>query len=186
MRMLAYGASADSVDDYVRIGKSTSLESVKRYVRSIINIFGVEYLRSPTNEDVACLLEEGSQRGFPGMLGSIDCMHWTWKNYPTAWQSMHTGHFHEPTIILEAVASKDLWIWHVFFGLPGSHNDLNVLHRSPVFVQLAKGRASPYNYTINGHEYNMGYYLTDGIYPEWSTLVKTIPAPRGNKHKYFA
>ncbi|XP_020263063.1 uncharacterized protein LOC109839044 [Asparagus officinalis] len=138
------------------------------------------------------------------MLGSIDCMHWTWKNCPTAWQGMYTGHFHEPTIILEAVASKDLWIWHAeptiileavaskdlwiwhaFFGLPGSHNDLNVLHRSPVFAQLAEGRASPCNYTVNGHEYNMGYYLADGIYPEWSTLVKTIPAPRGNKHKYF-
>ncbi|XP_020247966.1 uncharacterized protein LOC109825526 [Asparagus officinalis] len=131
MRMLAYGASADSVDDYVRIGKSTSLESVKRFVRSIINIFGEEYLRAPTNEDVARLLEEGSQRGFPGMLGSIDCMHLTWKNYPTAWQGMYTGHFHEPTIILEAVASKDLWIWHAFFGLPGSHNALMfyIIHR---------------------------------------------------------
>ncbi|XP_020258693.1 uncharacterized protein LOC109835104 [Asparagus officinalis] len=88
MRMVAYGASADSVDDYVRIGKSTSFESVKRFVRSIINIFGEEYLRAPTNEDVARLLEEGSQRGFPGILGSIDCMHWTWKNCPTAWQGL--------------------------------------------------------------------------------------------------
>ncbi|XP_020272698.1 uncharacterized protein LOC109847874 [Asparagus officinalis] len=138
MRMLAYGASADAVDDYVRIGKSTSLESVKRFVRSIINIFGEEYLRSPTNEDIARLLEEGSQRGFPGMLGSIDCMQWVWKNCPTAWQ--------------------------------GSHNDLNVLHRSLVFAQLAEGRASPCNYTVNGHEYNLGYYLADGIDPEWSTL----------------
>jgi hypothetical protein len=25
------------------------------------------------------------------------------------------GHHHTPTIILEAVASKDLWIWHAFF-----------------------------------------------------------------------
>ncbi|XP_020253703.1 uncharacterized protein LOC109830752 [Asparagus officinalis] len=120
------------------------------------------------------------------MLGSIDCMQWTWKNCPTAWQGMYTGHFHEPIIILEAVASKDLWIWHAFFGLSGSHNDLNVLHRSPVFAQLAEGRALQCNYTVNGHEYNIGYYLADGIYPEWSTFVNTIPAPRGNKHKYFA
>jgi hypothetical protein len=29
----------------------------------------------------------------------------------------------------EAVPSYDLWIWHVFFGLFGSHNDINVLDR---------------------------------------------------------
>ncbi|XP_058216407.1 uncharacterized protein LOC131327321 [Rhododendron vialii] len=32
----------------------------------------------------------------------------------------------------------------------------------------------------------MGYYLADGIYPRWSTFVKTIPCPQGNKKKFFA
>ena len=32
----------------------------------------------------------------------------------------------------------------------------------------------------------MGYYLTDGIYPQWATFVKTIQSPLGNKRKYFA
>ena len=90
---------------------------------------------------------------------------------------MYTGHYHEPTIILEAVASQDLWIWHAFFGLPGSLNDINVLERSPVFATLTEGRAPPINCRINGHNYTMGYYLADGIYPNWSTFVKTIPCP---------
>ena len=70
--------------------------------------------------------------------------------------------------------------------MPGSLNDINVLDRSPVFVALAEGRAPPVNYTVNGHEYTMGYYLADGIYPNWSTFVKTIPRPLGEKRKYFA
>lgn len=78
------------------------------------------------------------------------------------------------TIILEAVASHDLWILHVFFGLPGSHNDTNVLDRSPLFAKLAEGQAPKVNYTINGHNYTMGYYLADGIYPTWATFVKSI------------
>lgn len=45
------------------------------------------------------------------------------------------------TIVLEAVASEDLWIWHSFFGLPGSHDDLNVLSRSPLFARLVAGDA---------------------------------------------
>ena len=92
----------------------------------------------------------------------------------------------EPSLILEAVASYDLWIWHAFFGLPGSHNDINVLDRSPIFTDLAKGRAPSANYSINGHEYTTGYYLADGIYPSWATFVKTIPCPNGPKATNFA
>ena len=186
IRMLAYGVAADAVDDYVRIGESTAIESLKRFVRAVVAIFFNEYLRSPNNDDIARLLAMGTNRGFPGMLGSIDCMHWKWKNYPTAWKGMYSGHVHEPTIILEAVASYDLWIWHAFFGLPGSHNDINVLERSSVFALLSEGRAPPANFSVNENDYTMGYYLPDSIYPKWATFVKTIPSPKGNKQIHFA
>ncbi|CAI0449403.1 unnamed protein product [Linum tenue] len=61
--------------------------------------------------DFARLLHVGQQRGFPGMLGSIDCMHWEWKNCPTSWKGQYARGDHEtPMIMLEAVASQDLWI----------------------------------------------------------------------------
>ena len=49
----------------------------------------------------------------------------------------------KPTIILEAVASHDLWIWHAFFGMPGSLNDLNVVELSHLFNDLAQGKSTP-------------------------------------------
>ena len=183
--MLSYGVPADFMDQYIRIGESTVIESLRRFVIGIIEVFGDEYLRSPNEQDTARLLAIGERRGFPGMLGSIDCMLWEWKNCPTAWQGQYTGHVHKPTIILEALASQDLWIWHAFFGLPGSHNDINVLHCSHLFGKLAEGEAPLVNYTINGHSYSMGYYLADGIYPKWATFVKSMKSPLGNKKKYF-
>ncbi|CAM8890834.1 unnamed protein product [Rhodiola kirilowii] len=146
-----------------------------------------EYLRKPNSDDIQRLLQMGEAHGFPGMMGSIDCMHWQWKNCPKAWKGMFmSGHKGVATILLEAVASSDLWIWHTFFGVAGSNNDINVLDRSPVFDEVMQGRAPEVNYTINGNNYNMGYYLTDGIYPEWATFFKTIPRPQGENRKLFS
>ncbi|KAL6658500.1 hypothetical protein ACP70R_004086 [Stipagrostis hirtigluma subsp. patula] len=119
------------------------------------------------------------------MLGCIDCMHWKWKNCPTAWKGAYSGHVDGPTMILEAVASQDLWIWHAFFGLLGSLNDINVLQRSPLFQRLTSGTSPPVEYTVNGNKYNMGYYLADGIYPTWATFVKAFSNPQGNKKCHF-
>ncbi|KAM6575620.1 hypothetical protein CsatA_023947 [Cannabis sativa] len=185
-RMLAYGMPADATDEYIKIGESTTLESLKRFCRAVVEVFGAHYLRSPNAHDVARLLYIGERRGFQGMLGSLDCMHWKWKNCPTAWGGQYAGRSGSPTIILEAVADYDLWIWHAYFGLPGSNNDINVLEASHLFANLAEGIAPPANYVIKGKEYNMGYYLADGIYPKWSTLVQTIHDPRGPKKKLFA
>ncbi|XP_006655110.1 putative nuclease HARBI1 [Oryza brachyantha] len=184
--IFAYGVPTDALDEYIRIGESTALEALRKFVAGVVEIFGSEYTRMPNEQDTTRLLATGASRGFPGMLGSIDCMHWTLKNYPTAWHGMYKGYKKEPTIILDAVASKDLWIWHAFFGMPGSHNDINVFHRSSIFARLAEGKGPQVNYKINGHDYSMGYYLADGRYPSWATFVKTILEPQGNKKKYFA
>ncbi|TVU31006.1 hypothetical protein EJB05_22668, partial [Eragrostis curvula] len=170
LRILAYGVPADAMDE------------------AVIDVFGKQYLRAPNETDVARLLQEGENRGFPGMLGSIDCMHWEWKNCPAGWKGQFTGRGIKPSMILEAVASHDLGIWHAYFGMPGSNNDINVLHRSHVFSfsGYLRGRSTPVEFAVNGRTYNMGYYLADGIYPDWAAFVKTIRYPIEEKAKYFA
>ena len=91
LRMLAYGGAADSNDECIQISESTSLESLNRFCEAIIEVYGKEYLRHPTESDIERLLAIGEERGFPGMLGSLDCMHWEWKNCPTAWAGQYTG-----------------------------------------------------------------------------------------------
>jgi hypothetical protein len=119
------------------------------------------------------------------MLGSVDYMHWEWCNCPSAWKGMFTSRSKHPTMILEAVAEYDLWIWHAYFGMPGSCNDINVLHRSNLFERHLSGGTPPVSFSVNGHTYNMGYYLADGIYSDWPAFVKKICNPYDVRMQHF-
>ncbi|KAJ0814438.1 putative harbinger transposase-derived protein [Helianthus annuus] len=71
-----------------------------------------------------------------------------------------------PAMMLEAIASQDLWIWHTFFGMPGPHNDINIIHHSPLFNDLINGVGPKGTFFVNDVEYIYGYHLVDGIYAE--------------------
>nr|GFD01310.1 hypothetical protein [Tanacetum cinerariifolium] len=83
------------------------------------------------------------------MLGSNDCMHWNGK-------------------IIQCHGK------HAFYGIAGTNNDINVLDNSPLFDDLLDDLAPVVSYVVSGVEYRNGYYLVDGIYPEWASFVKSF------------
>ncbi|XP_071695249.1 uncharacterized protein [Rutidosis leptorrhynchoides] len=124
LRQLAYGITADMFDEYLKMGEKTSYVCLNNFFKCIIDLYGREYLRKPTATDIARLYSAHEEkRGFKGTLGSIDCIHWGWKNCPVAWKGQYTrGDHGHPMIMHEAVTSYDRWIWHAFFGMAGSNN----------------------------------------------------------------
>ncbi|XP_074376968.1 uncharacterized protein LOC141718482 [Apium graveolens] len=147
--MLAYGATANQCAEICKMGESTTLECMKKFCEQVEGLFGKEYLRAPTPADLRRLLARGEQRGFPGMIGSTDCMHWEWKNCPSGWGGAYSG-------------------------------------QSPVFDKVIVGDSPTVVFHVNGKRYNNAYYLVDGIYPRYSTFVKTISNPATQAHKLFA
>ncbi|GKE07746.1 hypothetical protein Tco_1411297 [Tanacetum coccineum] len=113
IRQMAYGTAPDAFDEYLQIAERQLIEKTYQ------------------------LHEE--KHGLSGMLGSIDCMHWDWKNCTKALHGQFKRSTHKyPTLMLEAAADQKLWIWHSYFGVPGANNDLNVLYGSPLFVQSVR------------------------------------------------
>ncbi|GJV90385.1 protein translocase subunit SecA2, chloroplastic isoform X1 [Tanacetum coccineum] len=93
IRQLAYAAVLDSLDEYLQIGEKTSRDCLMHFYNGVIELYGEEYLRRPTQTDVEKLYAFHENKHGRGDSGS------------------------EPFILLEAVASQDLWIWHAFFGV---------------------------------------------------------------------
>jgi hypothetical protein len=156
--MLEYGGPTDLLDDHLKMGESAILKTMKEFASTIISVYGNEYLRSPESNEVEHILQLNKARGFPGVIGSIDCIHWEWSTCPTGWAGMYKGYKGKPTIILEAMAIEDLRILHANFGLPGSHNDITILYHSNVFDDLANGRAPSVEFHVNDNIYSLGYY----------------------------
>ncbi|XXQ33541.1 DDE Tnp4 domain-containing protein [Plasmodiophora brassicae] len=164
VRMLTSGDSAHELDDKFRLAESTAIENLHRFCNAII----------------------GWKAGWPGCIGSLDCMHVKWKNCPSAWAGMFTGKEHEPTVVIEAIADHECRIWHFFCGCPGSLNDLNVLDRSPVLNSQITGEMPTVLYSVGQNEYSVPYYLVDGIYPGIHCFMSTISNPSSRAQKLFA
>ncbi|XP_071683492.1 uncharacterized protein [Lolium perenne] len=110
---------------------------------------------------------------------AIDCMHMFCraivvifgKNY------LHTLNAEDTTRIL--AQNTDMG----FSGMLGSIDCMC----SNVFQKDVEGTAPPVQFEINGHQYDKGYYLVDGIYPRWSTFLKTLSnSVPGGKKVWFA
>ena len=82
LRVMAYTISPDAFDENVRMGESTIRQAVKKFARGVVELYGEEYLRKPTQADLQRLCRENAARGFPGMWGSLDCSHVNWNMCP--------------------------------------------------------------------------------------------------------
>nr|GEZ63896.1 protein ALP1-like isoform X1 [Tanacetum cinerariifolium] len=162
IRQLTYGVNGNFLDEYMKISERSSRMALDYFCEAVMEIYGHEFLRKPTVTDIEKLYRHHEEKhGFSGIH----------------------DHGSNPFILLEAVALQDLWIWHDFFGVAGSNNDINVLYQSPLFNDLKTGRAPKISFVANGVSYPSEYYLVDGIYPELAPLVNTIPEPANDDHK---
>ncbi|XP_042400761.1 uncharacterized protein LOC121990750 [Zingiber officinale] len=75
LRIFAYGVGADLMDEYVRIGETTTIKSINFFVKTVNSIFGDEYLQSPNSNDIVRLLAIGENEYFKICWGNIDCMY---------------------------------------------------------------------------------------------------------------
>ena len=186
LRILAYGVAFDAVYLYTGVQEHVARKVFYGFCDWLWVRYGGTYLGVWTPEAIAKEMTINAARGFTGMLGSIDCTHWHWKNCPMPWQGQFQDRNGHRSVIAEAIAGSDMYFWHVFVGCPGSLNDLNVLGVSTLGSTYMKSAAATTKYTVGDTEFEGAFFLADGIYPNYAYLMKTISQPSTPKEKLFA
>jgi hypothetical protein len=67
----------------------------------------------------------------------------------------------------------------------GSNNGINVLDQSPLSDDVVNGTMPDTSFELRGVHYMCGYNLGDGIYPEYSTTVKSLTTPEGARRDKY-
>ena len=189
LKHLCYGACVSSYTDYFQMGNSTAEKCLEMFIKAIGIGLADVYMRSPTKEDAKRLTRmHKSKHGIDGMMGSLDCTHFFWKNCPVYLQGVYQGKEKKPTVVMEASADYTLWLWDVSVGYPGSWNDIDIWESSPLHKRMTHGcfEDLDFNFTIAGITFNKLFYLVDGIYPKLARFVQSFTEPTTTFKKKFA
>lgn len=121
-----------------------STHSLKAFCTSVETVFGPEYLRDPTAEELKRFEGAFSRAGFPAVLGCWNLQDFQWAMVcPKALQGTHKGKEGKPVLRPETICNLDLFVWRFMFGFPGMLNDLNILDFSPHFAGMPLGNPLP-------------------------------------------
>ena len=153
LQQLANGVCSFAVKDFSGVGQQLGRECLYSFCRFIIRRFGREYVGRWNKEEMEKEMAANAERGFPGMIGSIDCCHWVWDRCPIAWQGQYQDRNHKRSIVVEAIAGNDMYIHQAFVGLPGSLNDINILGRTDMAHKYMMSTAFDHPVVLNGETF---------------------------------
>jgi hypothetical protein len=164
--------------------------SYKNFCKIVKQKFSSQYMnRCPKPEELRRLHRINRGRGFPWLFASWDCKHFPWKLCPVGWQGQyHNGKEAGPSLLMEAIADADMFIWYHFFGEPGTLSDLNILDKSTIVESILSGEMdlNTDKYPINDVFRDGLYFLVDGIYPRWAIFMNKYKHPENEKERAFA
>jgi Plant transposon protein len=109
-----------------------------------------------------------------------NCASWSWDKCPVADQGKYRGRDKKPNVRMEIICDDKLRIWHLFFGVPGSRNDINIMNMSPLFQLIRAGKWPPGKpqRQVSWLFVDWFYFLGDSIYPRFRIFATIFGNPR--------
>ena len=171
----------------MRLPRTTIDKATKLLIEYVVDELGPVYRRPPIQREFERIFARCALRGMPGCQGSLDCSHCEWAGCPEGRVGTPQDRNGKRTIVLEAICDRDLWIYHVLSGAPGSLNDIHALYKSPLYMDVMAGKWPPTNFpfTVNGNTRTLLYYWLTGFIQVLPSLPHPTPNPRRGSNGFL-
>ena len=145
-----------------------------------------EYIYMPrTEREYQFVVGEYTAMGFPGCIGSVDCVHIGWDQCPYQYTNMYDkGKEGFTSIAYEVICTSRKFIQSVTRGHPGARNDKHIVRTDDVVMSLLAGngwlnsKAWEVTTSPNGalKVFDGVYLICDGGYHRWPCLMFPVKA----------
>jgi hypothetical protein len=175
---LANGASQFMVSRHTNLSEEIHRSFFLKWLHHMA-LISDEYIYMPRDDATyKRVVGEYTARGFPGCIGSIDCVHIGWDRCPTQYTNVYTCKEGFPSIAYEVICTSRKFIQSVTVGHPGTRNDKHIVRTDDNVLELlySNGWLNSKNWQCCGPEgqtrtFRGVYLICDGGYHRWPCLI---------------
>lgn len=181
LRILGRGMCMDGVNELTNI----SMEAHRVFFHQFCYLFANRmfdiYCSPPsTPNEIAIVSGEYGMLGFPGCIGSVDCVHIAWDRAPHLLRWKYIGKEHYPTVAYEVACTHSRKIISCSKGFPGSNNDKTIVRFDTFVTDINENRMyEDVEFPVlneNGVEVMLKglYLICDNGYHKWRCMQNPV------------
>lgn len=177
LRVLGRGYCFDGIEELNFISAEVNRVFFHKWCDLFSKAYFATYCNVPsTEQEIERTLGVYNRLGFPGCIGSTDCVHIRWECCAAGDRFNHKGKEGYPTLSYEVTVDHTSKIISATHGFPGAKNDMTIVRFDGFVTAIHDERLyQDVTYpmmTISGKEYTEqgAYLLVDGGYHKWRCL----------------
>jgi hypothetical protein len=124
--ILGRGTDLDTVSMLSHISIGSLSQFFHHFCEKMASIFQ-EYICMPTGNDLKAVVARYTRMGFPGCVGSTDCVHFYWDRCPHNARHLYLGKEGKPTVAYSMIVDHNRRIRSLTVGNPGARNDKSII-----------------------------------------------------------
>ena len=158
LRVLGRGYCFDGIEELSYISAEVNRVFFHNWCNKFAKRYYKIYCNPPeTPEEIAKTMAVYDRLGFPGCIGSTDCVHIKWERCSTGERFLHKGKEGFPTLSYEVTCDHTSKIISCTHGFPGARSDQTIVRFDGFVSDIHDGiRYSDVKYkmnTVDGEEY---------------------------------